>query len=87
MACPLLRRSHPPACRGTDGAPAVRGEVISAFCRGSHLECPAYRFVRAAGRLVHPADFTRWVAQSVTPPGGATDAVGVRESAADRDPG
>jgi hypothetical protein len=53
---------------------------VVALCRGEFTTCPAYRFVRAAGREVHPADFTAWVVRGigpgeVDPPPPATDPI------------
>ncbi len=68
MPCPLLRRSHAPACRAVADAPAALGrEVLATYCRGPYGDCPAYRYVRAAGRPVHPADFRAWVVLDVAP--------------------
>jgi hypothetical protein len=68
MSCPLLRRTHPPQCRAVSGgvAPLAR-EVLATYCRGPFGECPAYRYVRASGRLLHPADFRAWVVQGIGP--------------------
>jgi hypothetical protein len=49
------------------GVYPVGREVIAGYCRGAFAGCPAFRFVRAAGRLVHPSDFTAWVVRGVTP--------------------
>lgn len=68
MSCPLLRRSHPPACRAVAGDSAAVGrEILAAYCRGPYGTCPAYRYVRAAGHLLHPADFRAWVVEDVAP--------------------
>lgn len=68
MACPLLRRAPPHRCRAVDGASAaLPGHVLSAYCRGAYAGCPAYRFLRAAGRPVHPSDFTSWVVRGIGP--------------------
>ena len=68
MSCPLLRRTHPPQCRAVSGGsgPLAR-EVVATYCHGPFGECPAYRFVRASGRLLHPADFRAWVVQGIPP--------------------
>ena len=68
MSCPLLRRTHPPQCRAVSGgdAPLAR-EVVATYCRGPFGECPAYRYVRASGRLLHPADFRAWVLRAISP--------------------
>jgi len=68
MSCPLLRRAHPPRCRAVAGEPAPVGpEVIASYCRGQYGECPGYRYVRAAGRLLNPADFRAWVVEGIAP--------------------
>ncbi len=68
MSCPLLRRAHPLHCRAVEGGPApVARDVAAAYCRGPFGDCPAYRYVRAAGRLVHPADFRSWVVDGISP--------------------
>ncbi len=68
MSCPLLRRSHPPECRAVAGGPAqVDRDVAAAYCRGSYGDCPAYRYLRAAGRHLHPADFHAWVVEGLSP--------------------
>jgi hypothetical protein len=41
--------------------------VVRAFCRGDHASCPAWRFVAAAGRSVHPGDFTAWIGRGLRP--------------------
>ncbi len=68
MSCPLLRRAHPPECRAVAGEPApVDRDVAAAYCRGSYGDCPAYRYVHAAGRELHPADFRAWVVEGISP--------------------
>jgi hypothetical protein len=68
MSCPLLRRAHPPRCRAVAGEAAPVGpEVLASYCRGAHDNCPGYRYVRAAGRLLNPADFQAWVVQRIAP--------------------
>jgi hypothetical protein len=68
MSCPLLRRSHPAVCRAVSDGPVPLGQqILAAYCRGPYGDCPAYRFVRASGHLVHPADFRAWVVQGVAP--------------------
>jgi hypothetical protein len=39
--------------------------VAAVWCRAAHDRCPAYRFVRSAGRPLHPADFAAWVTLTV----------------------
>jgi hypothetical protein len=41
--------------------------VVRALCRGAHERCHAFRFLAAAGRGVHPADFEAWIARGVPP--------------------
>ncbi len=68
MSCPLLRRAHPLQCRAVAGDPTpVDRDVVAAYCRGRFGDCPAYRFVRAAGRLLHPADYRSWVLDGISP--------------------
>ncbi len=68
MTCPLLRRAHPAECRAVADAPAPLPRVVLAsYCRGDHASCPAYRYVRAAGRPVDPADFHAWVVDGISP--------------------
>ncbi len=68
MSCPLLRRAHPPQCRAVSGGPMPVGrDVTAAYCRGRYGDCPAYRYVRAAGRFLHPADFHAWVVEGLSP--------------------
>lgn len=68
MSCPLLRRTHPAACRAVAGAPApITSAVVATYCRGPYGACPAYRHLRAAGHAVHPADFRAWVVEDVGP--------------------
>jgi hypothetical protein len=62
MPCPFLRKSNPPRCNAVSGKPgAPPGVVVQTLCRGSHEGCPAFRFTRASGKLLHPADFESWV--------------------------
>ncbi len=68
MVCPFLRRSHPAGCRGVAyGAEPLPREVLAAYCRGGWSTCPGYRYVRASGQLMHPADFRAWVVLGVVP--------------------
>jgi hypothetical protein len=68
MICPLLRRSHPPRCRAVmGGIEPVPKDVIAAYCHGPFGACPAYRYVRASGRLLHPSDFRAWVVMGISP--------------------
>lgn len=68
MTCPLLRRSQPAACRAVaDGPASLSRAILDSYCRGSHGDCPAYRYVRAAGQCVHPADFRAWVILDLVP--------------------
>lgn len=68
MTCPLLRRMHPATCRAVAfGREPVPREVLAAYCRGAYGGCPAYRYVRASGHLLHPADFRAWVVRGLTP--------------------
>jgi hypothetical protein len=65
MSCPFLHRAHP-SCRAVADAPIVVGpEILATYCRGPYGDCPAYRYVRAAGHAVHPADFRAWVVRRV----------------------
>jgi hypothetical protein len=41
--------------------------VVQALCRAEFTTCAAYRFVRSAGRGVHPADFVAWVVRGIGP--------------------
>ena len=68
MSCPLLRRAHPAECRAVSAGPAPIGrDVVATYCRARHAECPAYRYVRAAGHGLHPADFRSWVVEGIRP--------------------
>jgi hypothetical protein len=68
MTCPFLRRSQPAACRAVaDAARSVSRAILDSYCRGSYGDCPAYRYVRAAGHPVHPADFRAWVVLDLVP--------------------
>jgi hypothetical protein len=68
MSCPFLRRSQPPACRAVADAPApLSRTILGTYCRGSYGDCPGYRYVRAAGHPVHPADFRAWVVLDLSP--------------------
>ncbi len=68
MSCPLLRRGHPPRCRAVAGdPPPVGADLVASYCRGQYGSCSAYRYVRAAGRLLNPADFRAWVVEGITP--------------------
>ncbi len=68
MSCPLLRRAHPPRCRAVAGEPPPVGpDVVASYCRGHYGSCPGYRYVRAAGRLLNPADFRAWVVDRIQP--------------------
>ena len=68
MSCPLLRRAHPLQCRAVAGdSAAVDRDIVATYCRGRFGDCPAYRYVRAAGRLLHPADYRSWVVDRIAP--------------------
>lgn len=68
MMCPLLRRSQPLQCRAVaGGGVAVPRDVVAAYCRGAYGGCPAYRYVRASGRLLHQTDFRAWVVIGISP--------------------
>ncbi len=68
MSCPLLRRAHDPRCGAVAGGPApVDRDIVATYCRGRFGGCPAYRYVRAAGHAVHPADFRAWVVDGIGP--------------------
>ncbi len=68
MMCPLLRRTHPANCRGvSSGAEPLPRDVFATYCRAGWGNCPGYRYVRAAGHLMHPADFRSWVVRGVIP--------------------
>jgi hypothetical protein len=45
----------------------VTRDTVAAYCRAAHASCPAFRFLRATGRLVHAADFAAWVVRGVPP--------------------
>jgi hypothetical protein len=47
--------------------------VVATLCRARYEACPAYRFVKAAGRPLHPADFLSWVVHKI--PAGCDDSV------------
>jgi hypothetical protein len=79
MSCPFLHKSHAPQCRAVAGGPlAIDRDVVATYCRPAHASCPAFRFLRASGRLVHPADFQAWVVLRV-PPGRAVADRGATE--------
>lgn len=42
-------------------------DVVAAFCRGPYGDCPGFRYVRASGHAVHPADFRAWVTREISP--------------------
>lgn len=68
MSCPLLRRSQPPHCRAVAGGPTPLGrDTVATYCRGPYGDCPGYRYVRASGHAVHPADFRAWVTRGISP--------------------
>jgi len=68
MTCPLLRRVHGARCRGVAGPAAPVGpDVQRSLCHADFFLCPAYRFLRATGRSVHPADFEAWVVRGISP--------------------
>ncbi len=68
MSCPLLRRAHPLQCKAVAGAPMpVERDVVATYCRDRYGDCPAYRYLRAAGRPVHPSDFRSWVVEGISP--------------------
>ena len=68
MSCPLMRRAHPARCRAVAGEPTpVGSDIVASYCRGDHASCPAYRYVRAAGRPLNPADFQAWVVDGISP--------------------
>jgi hypothetical protein len=65
MACPLYRRTIPATCQAV-GVPTPPGrEIAAALCRADFGACPAYRFVKAAGRSVNSSDFDAWVVRQV----------------------
>jgi hypothetical protein len=62
MPCPYLSKTHPPRCTAVAGEAALPPRIVVAtLCRAGFKACPAHRFTRAAGRLLHPADFIAWV--------------------------
>jgi hypothetical protein len=68
MSCPLLRRAQLPQCRAVaDGPVPVGREIVASYCRGRYGDCPAYRYVRAAGHPLNPADFRAWVVEGISP--------------------
>ncbi|HET8538730.1 MAG TPA: hypothetical protein VFL83_02540 [Anaeromyxobacter sp.] len=68
MSCPMLRRAHPARCMAVAGEPTPVGrDIVAAYCHGRHGDCPAYRYVRAAGRPLHAADFRAWVVERISP--------------------
>lgn len=68
MVCPLLRRGHVDRCRSVEGTGApVSVALVRGLCQGPFATCPAFRFLLAAGRAVHPADFAAWVLRGVSP--------------------
>lgn len=68
MSCPLYHRAHPLQCRGVSGGPVpIDRDVVATYCRGAYGNCPGYRYLRAAGRLIHPADFRAWVIDGISP--------------------
>ena len=72
MPCPLSKRAQLPECHAVAGrAEHPPREIVAAFCRGRFGDCPGYRYVRATGRALHPADFRAWVILGLDP--GQTD--------------
>jgi hypothetical protein len=68
MVCPFLRRGHEARCGAVAGAGApLTRAVVSTSCRGAFEGCPAFRYLRAAGRPAHPGDFMAWVVRGVSP--------------------
>ncbi len=68
MPCPFLGLTSRPECRAVAERPApLRRDVLASYCRERHAACPAYRYVRAAGRPVDPADFRAWVVDEISP--------------------
>ncbi len=67
MSCPLLRKGHVPRCGAVSGVAVPPRLVLSTLCRGDHESCPAFRYTRAAGKLLHPSDFVAWVVRGITP--------------------
>ncbi len=68
LACPFFRRTQPPQCRAVSGGPGhPPARAVAALCRGEFGACPAYRYIRAAGRTVHPADFVAWLVRGIGP--------------------
>lgn len=67
MTCPFLGRSRA-ECRAVADAPApLRLDVVASYCRDRHAGCPAYRYLRAAGRPVDGSDFRAWVIDGISP--------------------
>jgi hypothetical protein len=74
MPCPFLRTSTPARCCAVSGKPGAPPKVVVAtLCRGGHEHCPAFRFTRASGKLVHPADFVSWIVLGI--PAGYDDSL------------
>jgi hypothetical protein len=72
MTCPFLARTIRTECRAVADRPApLPRVVVASCCRERHASCPAYRYVRAAGRPLDPADFRAWVLDRISP--GRTD--------------
>jgi hypothetical protein len=71
MPCPLLRKSSPCRCRAVSGEVTPPKVIVAALCRAEFQVCPAYRFIRAAGKPLHAADFDAWVVRGV--PAGCSD--------------
>ena len=68
MPCPYLRRTHPARCTAVAGNPMAPPRlIVITLCRSGFQACPAFRFTRAAGKLLHPGDFVAWVVQRVPP--------------------
>ncbi len=68
MVCPFYRKGASPRCVAVAGAPGRPPRpAVEGWCRAEFTRCPAYRYVRAAGRPLHPADFTSWVVRGIPP--------------------
>ncbi len=74
MSCPFLLKTHPCRCTAVKGDPGAPPRIVVAtLCRAGYKACPAYRFTRAAGKLLHPADFSAWVVLGI--PAGCENSV------------
>jgi hypothetical protein len=74
MPCPFLKKATGPRCgavAGNSGAPPRL--VIATLCRAGYQACPAFRFTRSSGKLLHPADFVAWVVRGI--PAGCEDPI------------